>query len=78
MGRIYERSDRLIDASGPNEDMKRAKLLECPACGADLEDRILPDHLLVDHDPEDFGLSPLGEESTPELRRYEEVAHGSA
>lgn len=41
------------------------RLVECPACGADLTvdwrgDGTVPDHV-ASHDPEDFGLAPLGE-----------------
>jgi hypothetical protein len=34
-------------------------LIECPACGADLRQRSTADHLLLDHQPEDFGLDPI-------------------
>lgn len=36
------------------------RIVACPACGREIEhQRDFPDHLLLDHDPEDFGLSPL-------------------
>lgn len=41
-------------------DGRRLTLVACPACGADLDGEYVPRHILQ-HDPEDFGLSPLGE-----------------
>jgi hypothetical protein len=35
------------------------KLVECPACGADLEEKFPATHLSKKHTPDDFGLSPL-------------------
>jgi hypothetical protein len=40
------------------------RLTECPVCGYSLRDRRgskLRYHLLNDHGPEDFGLSPLAD-----------------
>ena len=36
-------------------------LTVCPACGYDFDENEDRYHHLGDHDPEDFGLSPLGE-----------------
>ena len=47
----------------------RVGLIRCPACGTDLTDengrRIAGQHVtqhIAGHDPEDFGLTPLGGE----------------
>jgi hypothetical protein len=34
------------------------RLVECPSCGADLEDKTPATHLHNEHFPEDFGLEP--------------------
>jgi hypothetical protein len=50
-----------IEVSHFAQGRKVLSLTVCPACGyefAEDEDRY---HHLGDHDPEDFGLSPLGE-----------------
>ena len=55
----------------PRPDGRPGKpvLAECP-CGAPVRGgRFLEMHLLNDHSPEDFGLSPLGERRTREVAR---------
>lgn len=48
--REYERSERFVT------------LTECPACGYPFAaDERRWKHLLQEHNPEDFGLDPLGE-----------------
>ena len=39
---------------------RRVTLVACPACGADLDGKYVPRHIMG-HEPEDFGLSPIGE-----------------
>jgi len=36
----------------------RLKMIECP-CGENLENSQASTHIANDHDPEDFGLSPI-------------------
>jgi hypothetical protein len=40
-------------------DGRRLTLVACPACGANLDGEYVPRHIKR-HDPEDFGLSPIG------------------
>jgi hypothetical protein len=44
---------------GPGGPTYLARLVECPACGEDLEDATNRPTHIGQHDPEDFGLSPL-------------------
>lgn len=37
-------------------------LIECPACHADLDGKKTSHHILTEHGPEDFGLSPMESE----------------
>ena len=39
---------------------RRLTLVRCPACGANLDDEYVSRHI-NGHNPEDFGLSPIGE-----------------
>lgn len=50
---------RIVKSSGGS--IKKS-LVECPACGADLSGATKASaHLVNEHLPEDFGLTPLGE-----------------
>jgi len=43
---------------------RHARITECPACGeefSELTGREISNHLLHDHTPADFGLSPLSD-----------------
>lgn len=60
---------KLIDLGQlDNTGSERLRLVECPACGEDWTDDYnsngpsgIAEHLLKDHLPEDFGLTPLQE-----------------
>jgi len=45
-----------------NGGAHKVRTVECSACGARFEEdyHCFSKHLLHDHDPEDFGLAPLG------------------
>jgi hypothetical protein len=49
----------------PDPAYTNIRLVECPACGADLRDCRVTHHI-GQHDPEDFGLAPIGERSDRE------------
>ena len=49
----------LIDTT-PEWEFARLRLVRCSACGISLIGRSVSDHI-AEHDPEDFGLSPIGE-----------------
>jgi hypothetical protein len=51
---------RVTDADG----ITRVELVQCPVCGADLENATNRAEHISTHDPEDFGLEPL-RTSTP-------------
>lgn len=46
-------------------------LVECPACGEDLEDKSPQHHIRTEHTPEDFGLSPIGERTDTGPLRFD-------
>jgi len=48
-------------------------LTECPACGYDFSPNESRDLHIADHDPEDFGLTPLGETSDHQRPLFEDV-----
>lgn len=49
---------RIVNYSRSRE---RLILVSCPACGYEFNAGEKREHHIEDHDPEDFGLTPLGE-----------------
>lgn len=54
---------RYLINRGLNLSRDRYQLIRCPACDETLENSAVASHI-ASHDPEDFGLTPIGERRT--------------